>query len=95
MAKKKTKAAEEDRLERSFSMTMEGVDFDSMVERARLNAARHFMVPTARIWVKGINYRVGQTTPFQQTVDTPVAPETWLLDVRVGVKEEEEKDDND
>lgn len=94
MAKKKTKGRE-DHLDRSFSTTMEGVDFDSMVERARLNAARHFMVPATRIWVQATRYRVGQTTPFQQTVDTPVVPETWLLDVRVGVKEEEEKDENE
>lgn len=91
---KKTKAGEEDHLDRSFSLTAEGVDYDSMVEQARLNAARHFRVAASRIWVKASNYRVGQTTPFQQNLDTPVKPETWLLDLRVGVKPEE-NDDNE
>lgn len=84
------KSSRPDNLDRSFSLTVEGISFDSIVERARLVGAKVFEVPADQIHIRAAGLRPAQMTPFIGDLSHAARPETWYLNVVVSVRDKAE-----
>lgn len=84
------KKSQEDQLNRTYAATIEGIGFDSIVELARLQGAKIFETSADQIYVKAGNLRVATVTPFRRDLGVQAFPQTWKLDVVVGVKDREQ-----
>lgn len=85
-----SKKTQEDQIAKVFTVTVEGISFDSMVEKARLQGAKVFEVDTGQIYVKTSGFRPARMTPFRANLGIESRPETWQLDVLVGVNDRDE-----